>query len=104
MTDENTPVENETAEPRQVDAVVALAETMAIIMAGLLEVIPPYPVQEGDIFTPQKLNRAQQMLGMGMHQLHTLLHAMGSTVVSGPPASTQPEPTPSSGIILPGQG
>jgi hypothetical protein len=100
-----TSPEQTTPEPRQVDAVVALAETMAIIVSGILELMPPYSIQEGDVVALGKLQRNQQLLQMGMNQLHTLLAMMGSPMVQGAPEESEPVPTPvSSGIILPGQG
>ena len=99
----DTPAEAATG-PRQVDAVVALAETMALVVSSLLELMPPYPVKEGDVMTIAKLNKAQEMMGMGMHQLHTLLALMGSPMVSGPPETSAPVPPPApSGIIIPGR-
>lgn len=88
--------------PRQVDAVVALAETLAILLDGILPLIPPYPVQDGDIHTMGRLRGAQEQLSRGMHQLHTLLAAMDSPLVTSPPEQAPPTP-PSSGIILPGR-
>ncbi len=90
-------------ETRQVDAVVVLAETFAVILSNLLELIPPYQVQEGDITTLSRLQKAQKQLHAGMHQFHALLAAMGSTIISGPPPDEPTPPPTSSGIILPGR-
>lgn len=113
MTNEPTPDANgnttepaidDTPQPRQVDAVVAVTETMAIIVSSILELLPPYPLQPGDVFTQQRLDHSQKMLAMGMHQLHTLLAAMGSPMVAGPPEEGVPVAPPKSSIIIPGQG
>jgi len=91
--------------PRQVDAVVALAETFAVILSSMLELMPPLPIQQGDVSAMARMDQNQKMLALGMHQLHGLLAAMGSPMVTGPPEEAAPVPTPSSsGIILPGRG
>lgn len=96
------PAIDDTPQPRQVDAVVALAETTAIILSSLTALMPPYPLDPADIMTRQKLDQSQHMLAMGMHQLHTLLAAMGSPMVAGPPEEGVPVAQPKSSIIIPG--
>lgn len=98
------PAIDPTPQPRQVDAVVALAETTALIVSSILELLPPYPIQPGDVFTQQRLDQSQNMLAMGMHQLHSLLAAFGSPMVAGPPEEGVPVAQPKSSIIIPGQG
>lgn len=73
----------------KVDATQALAETVAIILHSLLELVP-ISVQQGDL----SAMRSVEMLQVGMQRLQGLLLALGSDMVKA-------EETAPSSIILP---
>lgn len=98
MTDTENTEAPEQGEPQQIDVVLALAETMAVVLDSILQLNPPR-VQQGDLQSMRLVNQLQQ----GMAQLHAILSAMGSGMVQ-PAAEEAGTPVPAtSSIIIPGR-